>query len=103
MAAATLGAPPTAGGRGAEGTGGLPGTFGAGLEPTAGGAGGFGLLAIGGGAGLLPITLDGLELDGESSAEDAAGDFFQGAADPFADAIPGNTATGLAFAFALRD
>lgn len=95
-------APLLAGGRGAEGTGGFPPTaLGArgGLAPT---AGGLGLFAIEGGSGLDAKALDGLDPDGELS-ESAAGAFFQGVADPFAAAIPGNTETGFAFAFAITD
>lgn len=94
-------APLLTGGRGAEGTGGFPpaaltGATG-GLAPT---AGGLGLFAIEGGGGLDAKALEGLDPDGELS-ELAAATFFQGVADPFAAAIPGNTDTGFAFAFAV--
>jgi hypothetical protein len=80
-----------------------------GLAPTGGGLGaaglaatgrGFGLAATGGGA-LPPVGVDDLGLSVE--AEVGAIDFFQGVADPFAGAIPGNTDTGLADASAATD
>ena len=75
------------------GTGGFPGTLG--LAPTGGGAG-LGFAATGGG-GFDPTVLVGREGMGlESLESDAATFFFQGAADPFAGIMLGNTATGLA-------
>lgn len=78
-------------GRAAVGTGGLPG-----LEAT--GGGGFGFAPTGGGA-LAPIVR---EPDGEPPFEAPVEGvlFFQGAAVPFAAAIPGNTETGFALEFA---
>jgi hypothetical protein len=85
----------------AVGTGGLPGNFGAaGLEATGGGGAGF--FPIGGGGGLDPAVLDGREFIGVAPVE-ATGDFFHGAAVPLDGPIPGNTDTGFAEAFAVRD
>lgn len=96
-------------GRGAVGTGGLPGIFGGapGLAAT-GGAGGFGLVATGGGGpGLLPIVLDGRDPIGVVPPEESSPPeemlFFHGAAEPLEGAIPGKTDTGLAEAFAATD
>jgi hypothetical protein len=100
--AAGFGGPLAAGGRGAVGTGGLPGILGAGFAAT-GGAVGFGLAATGGG-GLPARELPGRELAGDSEGEAEAGVvFFQGAADPFAGTIPGNTETGFALTSAEID
>ena len=85
-------------GLGAEGTGGFPGIFGGGFAAI--GGTGFGFAAIGGG-GFEPTVLGGLEDPFES--ETADGVFFQGVADPFAAAIPGNTETGFADASAATD
>lgn len=93
-----LEAPPDCVGRGALGTGGLPGTLGAGL--LAMGGAGLGLLATGGG-GFGASELPGRELAGESPDDDAVGVFFHGVADPFAAAMPGNTDIGLADASAI--
>ena len=69
-------------GRGAEGTGGFPGTLGAPGFAASAGAGGLNLVAAGGaGAGLV---------------EEAASGCFQGVAEPLDGAIPGKTDTGLA-------
>jgi hypothetical protein len=85
----------------AVGTAGLPGTFGAvGLEATGGGGAGF--FPTGGGGGLAPAVLDGREFIGVGPTE-ATGVFFHGAAVPLDGAIPGNTDTGFAEAFAVRD
>jgi len=91
------------GGLVAVGTGGLPGNFGAiGLEATGGGGAGF--FPTGGavGGGLPPAVLDGREFIGVGVAE-AIGVFFHGAAVPLDGPIPGNTDTGFAEAFAVRD
>ena len=85
-------------GLGAEGTGGLPGTFGGGFAAI--GGAGFGFAAIGGG-GFEPTVLEGLENPFES--ETAEGVFFQGVEEPLAAAIPGNTETGFADASAATD
>ena len=103
----TFGAGGAAGGLDAVGTGGFPGALGApGLLPI-GGAGGFGLLATGGGGGFPARELPGRELAGVLSLDDpfVAVDrfFFQGVAEPFAAAIPGNTATGFAWISAAMD
>ena len=82
-------------GRGAVGTGGFPGTFG--FEATGGGAG-FGFVATGG--GLFPIVLAGREPPGLESVESDEMFLFHGAAEPFAGAMPGNTATAFACASA---
>lgn len=90
------GAPPPGVGLGAEGIAGLLPTLGTtlGFAPTGGGLG----LAATGGGGFDPIELDGREPAGELSLEGA---FFQGVAEPLAAAIPGNTETGFADAFAV--
>ena len=71
----------------------MPGTFG--LDATGGGAG-FGLFAR---------ELPGREFAGVESLDESAtaAVFFQGAAEPLAGIIPGNTETGLAFTSAARD
>jgi len=86
----------------AVGMGGLPGSFGAaGLEATGGGGAGF--FPTGGGGGFTaPTALDGLDVAGVIPA-DASGVLFHGAAVPLGGAIPGNTDTGFAEAFAVRD
>jgi len=95
------GAVDAGGGLVAVGTGGLPGNFGAvGLEATGGGGAGF--FPTGGGGGLAPAVLDGREFIGVAPAE-ATGALFHGAAVPLDGAIPGNTDTGFAEAFAVRD
>ncbi len=87
-------------GLGAVGTGGFPGALGVGFAAT---TGGLGFAATGGGP-LDAKELDGRELAGESSGvELLVGVFFHGVAEPFAAAMPGKTATGFAFAFAVRD
>lgn len=90
-------------GLGAVSTGGFaPGTFG---FAETGGAGGFGFAATGGGV-LPPTVLEGREDAGVASSEAevfATTFFFHGAADPFAAAIPGNTATGFAPASAVTE
>jgi hypothetical protein len=87
----------------AVGTGGLPGIFGAvGLEATGGGGAGFFPTGGAGGGGLAPVLLGGREFIGVAPTE-ATGAFFHGAAVPLDGAIPGNTDTGLAEAFAVRD
>jgi len=83
--------------------GGLPGTFGpVGLEATGGGGAGFFPTGGAGGGGLAPAVLGGREFIGVATTE-AFGDFFHGAAVPLGGAIPGNTDTGFAEAFAVRD
>lgn len=100
MTAPGRGAVGAGGGLVALGTGGLPGNFGAvGLEATGGGGAGF--FPTGGGGGLAPV-LDGREFIGVGPAE-ATGAFFHGAAVPLDGTIPGNTDTGFAEAFAVRD
>ena len=92
-------------GRAAVGTGGLAGAFGApGFAPTGGGVV-FGFEPIEGGGGLPASELDGLEVVGVLLDDPvlAVAVFFHGAADPFPAAIPGNTATGFALAFAATD
>lgn len=76
----------------------MPGIFGGGFAAI--GGAGFGFAAIGGG-GFEPTVLEGLEDPFESDTAD--GVFFQGVADPFAAAIPGNTDTGFADASAAID
>lgn len=95
-----------AGGLGAVGIGGFPGTFG---PPAAGfaatGGGGFGFEATGGG-GLEAIELDGRELAGLESVDApllACGAFFHGVAEPFDGPIPGKTDIGLVDALAVTD
>jgi hypothetical protein len=91
------------GGLVAVGTGGLPGNLGAvGLEATGGGGAGFFPTGGAGGGGLAPAVLDGREFIGVAPVE-ATGAFFHGAAVPLDGAIPGNTDTGFAEAFAMRD
>lgn len=77
--------PPTLGGAGADG-----------LAPA---TGGLGLVATGGG-GFDASELDGREFAGELSFVSDV-DFFHGAADPLAAAIPGKTEIGLALGFAV--
>lgn len=75
-----------------------------GFDATGGGAG-LGLVATGGG-GFTPNELEGRELAGVLLGDplaDAAGGFFQGAAEPFEGARPGKTATGLADTSAAND
>jgi hypothetical protein len=97
------GADGAGGGLVAVGTGGLPGIFGAvGLEATGGGGAGFFPTGGAGGGGLAPAVLGGREFIGGAPTE-ATGAFFHGAAVPLDGAIPGNTDTGLAEAFAVRD
>jgi hypothetical protein len=97
------GAAGAGGGLVAVGTGGLPGIFGAvGLEATGGGGAGFFPTGGAGGGGLAPGVLGGREFIGVAPTE-ATGAFFHGAAVPLDGAMPGNTDTGLAEAFAVRD
>lgn len=85
----------------AVGTGGLPGSFGAvGFGATGGGGAGFFPVGRAGGAGF-PV-LGGREFIGVVPA-DTTGDFFHGAAVPLGGAKPGNTETGFAELFAMRD
>ena len=103
MTAPGRGAVGAGGGLVAVGTGGFPGNFGpAGLEATGGGGAGFFPTGGTGGGGLAPAVLDGREFIGVGTTE-AFGDFFHGAAVPLDGAIPGNTDTGFAEAFAVRD
>jgi len=103
LAALGRGAVGAGGGLVAVGMGGLPGTFGAvGLEATGGGGAGFFPTGGAGGGGLVPAVLDGREFIGVGPAE-ATGVFFHGATEPLDGAIPGNTDTGFAEAFAVRD
>lgn len=103
-----FGAPPP--GLDATGTGGLPPTLGGTLGLLATGGGGPGLGFGAGGGGFDAIELVGLELTGVLSVDEplalednAACVFFQGAADPLAGIIPGNTATGFAEGSATTD
>ncbi len=103
-------APPTLGlgapapGRGAAGMGGFAPTFGG--APTEGfaatGGGGFGFAARG---GFGAAALAGLDVAGVLSFDEWAADAvrFHGAAEPFAAAIPGKTATGAAWGLAATD
>lgn len=93
----TLGLGAPAPGRGAVGTGGFAPTFGGapaeGFAATGGGAFGFAARGGLGAAALASLDVAGILSFDESVAEAVR---FHGAAEPFAAAIPGKTATGFA-------